>query len=119
MVVPADPEVEEALRRSVHTLWTGMHAGSLFPRLFTEKKKASPECEYCEIEPACIRGDSSMKRRLTSLVDRSADLAGEAPAGSAESEALQIFDRQWHLEGDADEEPPGLWLVPERAEVGP
>ncbi len=117
-VVPADAEIEEVLRRSVHTLWTGLHAGSLFPRLFDEKKKGSSICDYCEIEPACMRGDSGMKRRLASLVDDGPLQIDEAPTGSAESEALWAFDSLWHIGKRVEDEVPALWLVPERDEVG-
>ncbi len=78
----SDDELERDFRETAATLLAGVEAGSFLPRLLDDGAENEPRtCEYCEVAEACVRGDSTARRRL-------GEWAGREDGANPEARAL-------------------------------
>jgi hypothetical protein len=88
--VGPDADFAEAFRRAVGTLLAALDGGVFFPRLVGPDGQKEPRvCERCEVNQACLRGDSGARRRLISALDRIQDAASRG-RGLAHAEAALL-----------------------------
>jgi len=76
-----------------------LDAGSFFPRLLEPDGSAHERCTFCEVQEACLRGDSGSRLRLERWAKAQSKRSAAAPAASAEQAAFAIFE----LPGEAVE----------------
>ncbi len=86
-----DPEAAAALRGALDALFAAWDGGALFPRFFQGNLRTpNPACKHCEIDLACLRGDSGARLRLARFL-RS---PRAARAGSEEALARAVWSLQ-------------------------
>ncbi|MCA9664002.1 MAG: PD-(D/E)XK nuclease family protein, partial [Myxococcales bacterium] len=96
--LPADDEITRDLFPMVAAeLLAGFEEGAFFPRLEDERGEEPRSCSYCQVADACLRGDSSARRRLAEIVARAGDAGLAAPPLERRLRAL------WRLGLEDDE----------------
>ncbi len=74
-------DVVETLKRVVATVGEAWRAGVFVPRLVEpERDVENRRCEACPYKPACLRGDSGVRRRLRAWAEASAGQREERDA---------------------------------------
>lgn len=68
----ADDENAESFQDAAATLVTALDRGAFLPRLEDTKGNEPAMCGYCEVAPACVRGDSGQRRRLREWLESEA-----------------------------------------------
>ncbi|MBP7146278.1 MAG: PD-(D/E)XK nuclease family protein [Acidobacteria bacterium] len=63
-----DPAVLVSLPRVLAALLAAWDAGAFFPRLVNHKDGEPYLCQRCELSPACVRGDTNQRARVTRAV---------------------------------------------------
>jgi hypothetical protein len=84
-----DAELRAAFERAVRALLAVRREGSFVPRLVEPKGGREPVlCSHCDVAEACLRGDSSARRRLADWIG-----SGEAAEGSGASGGAAVGER--------------------------
>lgn len=84
-----DGEVETRMRHVIAAVLQGWQEGSFFPRLVdVDRDTEPPACAYCDVAPACVRGDSGSRQRLRDWIRSVA----EHEASAAEAALRQVWD---------------------------
>ena len=61
----SDDEMREAFDQAIHVLLAAYSAGSFPPRLLDNKgNKEGSACRYCDVQEACLQGDSGIRGRF-------------------------------------------------------
>jgi ATP-dependent exoDNAse (exonuclease V) beta subunit len=83
-----DADFAREFERAVGTVVGAIDRGSFFPRLAEAESGEEPRpCQHCEVNEACLRGDSGARTRL----------AEWSRSGAALSPPEQALLRVWHL----------------------
>ena len=98
VVASDNEEVTQAFATTVATVLDAWRTGSFFPRLVAaDQDKEPPACEFCDVSAACLRGDSTSRRRLREWGED----AKSQPSDDAERTLLAL----WQLGSKEAEKP--------------
>jgi hypothetical protein len=87
----ADAELGAAFDSALRGLLEAWDAGSFFPRLLDEDREDEPRaCLYCEVATACLRGDTTARRRMADWLAAREGGQGARTVG-AERALLNLF----------------------------
>lgn len=78
--------------RVCRTLAAAWHAGICFPRLEDAGGREPANCRYCRVSEACLRGDSSARRRLVAFAEQ-----------AGPSTTARLWSDLWFLGEQADQ----------------
>ncbi len=82
---------QEPFELAVRTLVEAIETGALPPRLLDGTRKKEPHaCTYCELSEACVRGDSSARRRFEHWWTGEGMVAGEPEPVAAARRVLDL-----------------------------
>jgi superfamily I DNA/RNA helicase len=79
-----DAAVREVLPRVLRVLLAAWDEGAFVPRLEEVTGREPSTCRYCKVAEACVRGDSSARRRWRNVLLRAAESSSPAVQRAAE-----------------------------------
>jgi RecB family exonuclease len=83
VVAPGNAAIADRFADSVGPLLHAWSVGAFGPRLESASGNEPRQCDWCAVSAACVRGDSSARRRLA--LWRSGSEGGESPGAEAET----------------------------------
>jgi hypothetical protein len=84
----------DAFETTVATLLAARDAGAFVPRLRRpDRDEETSACRWCDLRPACLRGDSGARMRLAAWAERAEGTVADAPRGDSalERAALAVW----------------------------
>jgi len=94
-----DGALAQAFREALRAVLAALDAGSFFPRLLEPDGSGPERCTFCEVQEACLRGDSGSRLRLETWAKAWSERAAAGPTAPAEQAAFGI----WELRAEAAE----------------